>query len=84
MVDDDSETLERVKEMILEHRGANDPITSREISERLEKEEVGSFPETRALIRELVSEEEIPIAGSSNGYFVIETEEELKHYMRVS
>lgn len=72
---------EQVKELLLDHRGADNPITSREISNKLKKSEVGSFPETRELIREIVLEDEIPIASSSNGYYVIETEQELKDYI---
>jgi hypothetical protein len=72
---------DRVKELLLEHRGADDPISSREISETLEKDEVGSFPSTRMLIREIMLEDEIPIASGNQGYFVIETETELQSYL---
>ena len=72
---------ERVKEILLEHRGADDPISSREISEILDKREVGSFPETRMLIRDIMLEDQIPVASSNSGYYVIETEEELKDYV---
>jgi len=72
---------ERVKQLLLEHRGADDPISSREISEALEKDEVGSFPSTRMLIRDIMLEDEIPIASGNQGYFIIETEEELGDYI---
>ncbi|MDS0261893.1 hypothetical protein NDI56_21030 [Haloarcula sp. S1CR25-12] len=72
---------ELVKEMLLEHRGADSPISSREISERLEENEVGSFPKTRMMIREIMLEDQIPIASSNNGYYVIESEEELQDYI---
>jgi hypothetical protein len=39
-----------------------------------------SFPTTRAIIRELILEDNISIASGGNGYFVIETEDELKEY----
>lgn len=72
---------EIVKELLLDHKGADNTISSREISERLDKEEVGSFPETRMMIREIMIEDEIPIASSNEGYYVIETEEELQDYV---
>ncbi|MFC4550086.1 MULTISPECIES: hypothetical protein [Halorussus] len=31
--------------------------------------------------RELLLEEQIPIASSSNGYYILETEDELKEYV---
>lgn len=72
---------ERVKEMLLNHQGADNPISAREISERLKKDEVGSFPETRMLIRNIMLEDKIPVASSNKGYYVIETEGELKDYV---
>jgi ABC-type uncharacterized transport system ATPase subunit len=71
----------RVKEMLLDHRGQDDPISSREISDQLEKDEVGSFPETRMLVRDIMLEDQIPVASSNSGYYVVETEEELKDYV---
>jgi len=72
---------ERVKQIMLNHKGANNAISSREISEKLEKEEVGSFPQTRMLIRDIMLEDMIPIASSTNGYYVVETEQELRDYV---
>lgn len=77
----DDEVMEQVRELLLEHRGREDPITSREINDIVGLDQVGSFPSTRAVIREIVMEDRIPIAGSSQGYYVIETEEELEHYI---
>lgn len=77
----DEEVKEQVRELLLEHRGRDDPITSREINEIVGLDEIGSFPSTRAVIREIVMEDRIPIAGSSRGYYVIETEEELEDYV---
>jgi hypothetical protein len=75
------EVRERVKELLLDHRGANDPITSREINDEVGLDNVGSFPSTRAVIREIVMEDQIPVAGGSNGYYVIEQEDELQDYI---
>lgn len=70
-----------VKELILEHRGPENPITSREINEAVDLDSVGSFPSTRAVIRDLVLEEGIPIAAGNQGYYVIEEEDELEAYV---
>jgi len=76
-----SDVRSRVKEILLEHKGSDDAISSREISNQLDKDEVGSFPETRMLIRDIMLEDQIPIASSNSGYYVIETEEELRDYV---
>lgn len=72
---------DQIREMLLEHRGSDNPIKSREISNELGIDEVESFPVTRGLIKEILKEDKIPVAGSSQGYFVIETEEELQDYL---
>jgi hypothetical protein len=72
---------ERVKELLLAHRGAGDPITSREINEEIDVDTVGSFPSTRALVRELIEGEQLPIVSDGNGYYVAETEAELASYI---
>lgn len=77
----DPDVKEKVREMILNHRGRNNAITSREINNQINVDNVGSFPGTRAIIRELVVDEGIPIAGGPNGYFLIETREELDGYV---
>ncbi|AXG06554.1 hypothetical protein DU500_09020 [Haloplanus rubicundus] len=75
------EVREQVKELLLDHRGADDPITSREINEQVDLDNVGSFPSTRAVVRDIVMEDHIPVAGGSNGYYVIQEEDELDAYV---
>lgn len=77
----ESDIKDEVRELLLEHRGSDNPITSREINEIVGLDDIGSFPSTRAVIREIVMEDRIPIAGSSQGYYVIETEDELEDYI---
>lgn len=78
MVDVDQETLETVKELLMEHRGADNQISSREINEVIEVDSVGSFPRTREIVRTLLFEEEVPIASGGNGYYIIEDQDELE------
>lgn len=75
------ELREKVRSLLLDHKGSDDPITSREISEELGLDEVESFPTTRGMIRDVIEEDEVPIAASGSGYFVIETEDELEDYL---
>lgn len=77
----EQDAKEEVKDIILDHRGSDNQISSREINEEIGVDDIGSFPNTRAIIRELILEDNIPIASGGNGYFVIETEDELKEYI---
>jgi hypothetical protein len=70
-----------VKDIILNHRGSDNPISSREINEEIGVDNIGSFPSTRAIVRELVLEDQIPIASSNQGYYVVETEDEIAEYI---
>lgn len=72
---------DQVKELLLDHEGADNPITSREINEEINLDNIGSFPSTRAVIRELVLEDQLPIAATSQGYFIIQDENELSEYV---
>lgn len=81
MDSDDDAPRELVKDMLLAHRGQDNPISSREINEVIEVDTVGSFPRTRALVRKVLFEDGIPIASGNNGYYVIETEAELTAYI---
>jgi len=75
---DDYET---VKEMLLNHRGKGNEISSREINEVVELDNVGSFPNTRKLVKDIMFDENIPVVGGGNGYYVAETEEEVGEYL---
>lgn len=70
-----------MKDLLLAHRGHENPISAREINEVIEVDTVGSFPRTRELVRELLFEEEIPVAGGNAGYYIVETEAELTEYI---
>lgn len=77
----DEEVKDQIEEIIRNHQGADDTVTSREINEELGLDNIGSFPSTRAVIRELVLEDKVPIAATTNGYFLIKTEDELASYI---
>lgn len=72
------EEYEQVKEMLLNHRGKGNEITAREINEVVGLDNVGSFPQTRECIRDIILQERIPAIGGGNGFYIAESEEELK------
>lgn len=68
---------ETVKELILEHQGKGNEISSREINDVVDLDNVGSFPTVRRCVKDIMFQEQIPIVGGGNGYYVAETEEEI-------
>lgn len=79
------EVREQVREIIDQHHGSENSITSREINNQINVDNVGSFPSTREIVREIVIKDQIPIVsepGSNGGYYVAETEEEIDIYVK--
>ena len=81
MADIDPEVKEEVREILKQHRGRDNPVSSRELSDKYDIDSINSFPNTRAIIRELLVEEKMPIGACNEGYFMIETEEEFEQYL---
>lgn len=71
---------DRVRELLLDSRGPENAISSREINEVIDEDNVGSFPQTREIVRELLIEEQLPIASGGNGYYIVETEDQAADY----
>lgn len=78
MANVDDETKQIVREMLLNHWGEDNPITSREINDVIEVDNVGSFPTTRRIVRNRLFEDGLPVASGNNGYYLIETQDELE------
>ena len=77
----EQETLDAVRELILEHRGKENAIFASEIAEEVGIEDGDTTVNTREYITELL-EEGIPLASNPGlGYWVIETQEELDNYV---
>lgn len=77
----DRDTLAAGAAILVEHTGKGDYITSEELSDRLGGlDTLDSTPKTRALIRRLTYEWGMSIAANSNGYYMMESEAELREY----
>jgi len=73
---------ERLKELLLEHRGKQNGIFSSEIAEELDMSDGEARPKTRKKILNLMRREKLPIAATPyHGYFVPETAEECEEYL---
>lgn len=73
--------LVAVAEILVEHRGEDNPITSGEIADRTGLDSLDSTPRTRGVIRKLTREFGLPIAASNKGYYFIENRGEAREYL---
>lgn len=76
----DTDVLEDVFELVVES-DVDDPITSGEVSDRVGINDGNGNPKTREVIRTLVEERNVPIAAGPNGYFFLESPDDLQHYL---
>ena len=73
--------LEQIKNILLQHKGKANPIPANKISKTLNIPEDDTVPTTRKLITKLILDEGMPIGAYGNGYFYIETLQELTEYI---
>lgn len=82
MPDDTPDPLtDGLYDLLTTHRGRDNAITSGEIADELGITDGTANPTTRFAIRDLIQSTGLPIAGSPNGYFVIDSRQELRDYI---
>lgn len=67
---------------ILQHARKNSPISSKELKKKLGISDADGHPYTRKIIKAVMKEKNIPIAANSNGYFVIDSFQDLQKYSK--
>ena len=75
----EEERLKKIKEIILSRKGKANAIKSKTIALRVGIKEDDTHIGTRSLITKLVKEG-LPIGACDNGYFLLETQEEVDEY----
>ncbi len=75
----EEEKLKKIREIILQHKGKANAIKSKTIALRIGVAEDDTHVGTRSLITKLVKEG-MPIGASDNGYFLLQTQEEVDEY----
>lgn len=70
-----------VAEILSEHRGSDNPVTSGEIADKTGLDSLDSTPRTRGVIRKLSRQYDFPIGASTKGYFLIERRGEAQEYL---
>lgn len=70
-----------VAEILSEHRGSDNPVTSGEIADKTGLDSLDSTPRTRGVIRRLQRQYDWPVASSPKGYFLIKQKGEAQEYI---
>ena len=80
MTSDDK--LLRIKEILENHRGKENQISSGKIGPQIGIYEDATHVQVRSLIRDAIEKLKLPVGGGSRGYYLIKDENELKEYIR--
>jgi hypothetical protein len=73
---------QRILDVLVVHYGKNQAITVSKIVEMIGEEQTGlTNPVARIAIKEIILDEDLPIGSCSNGYYIIQTKEELNEYI---
>jgi hypothetical protein len=76
--DIDGALLNDLEELLGDHRGPENAISSGEIADELGIDDSGSNPRTREAVKALLEERELPVISNSNGYFVATAESQVE------
>lgn len=74
--------MEKIREIILKHKGKANAIKSKTIALRIGINEDDTHIGTRNLITKLVKKG-MPIGACANGYFLLETQKEVDEYHQI-
>ena len=78
----DEEKMAKIKKIILKHKGKKNCIKSKVIATRVGISDDATTIGTRSLITKLVKQG-LPIGACDNGYFLMETQEEVDEYTQL-
>lgn len=73
--------LEKIRNIILSHKGKRNAISSAEIARRIGIIEDDTHAQTRALLLECAEKYGLPLAASNKGYYLITSRQEFDEYM---
>lgn len=72
--------LNRIKEILENHVGKENQISSGEIGPEIGIHEDATHVQVRNLIREAIEKLKLPIGGGNKGYYMIKDKDELRQY----
>lgn len=73
--------LDELENVLQEHVGPQDAITSGELASACGIADGDANPDTRAAIRTLVEDRNLPVAATSQGYYLMTSREQLESYL---
>lgn len=73
--------IDKIKNILLEHQGKENRITSREIANILGIAEDDTHAKTRSLILESAKKYKLPLAANTTGYYLITNSKEYNDYI---
>lgn len=71
---------ERIRDILMEHRGKSNAIASKRISEAMDFPMEDTQAVSRKAIWDTVEEYGLPLISCNKGYFIAETDEEMKAF----
>lgn len=75
------DVIEQIKNILMQHRGKSNAITSGEIAVMVGINEDDTHAKTRAMILEAARKYNLPLAADNTGYYLITNKEEYDDYM---
>lgn len=73
--------LQKIKEILENHRGKSKQISAGEIGRQIDIDEDATHVQTRGLILQTIEQFQLPVAGGSRGYYLISNKKELDDYL---
>lgn len=73
---------EMVKDILLNHRGAENSITAKEISSIMGFEMEDTQHECRQIIKKTMDMFSLPVISSTKGYYIANTDDEIETYCK--
>jgi hypothetical protein len=77
----DAEILDELEDVLRQHVGPSNAITSSELAAEAGIKDSEANPATREAIRVLCEQRELPVAASARGYYLIEDRGQLEEYL---
>jgi hypothetical protein len=74
----DGALLDEFKELLTDHRGPENAISSGTIADRLDIDDSDSNPRIREAVKVLLDERELPVISNANGYYVATAENQIE------
>lgn len=73
--------LEKIRNILLLHKGKGNPVTSAEIARQIGIDEDDTHAKTRELVLNCIEKYKLPVAAGNRGYYIITSPQEYDEYI---